>query len=1056
MSDSAVNLVGGVVGAVIGFYAGGPAGAAQGFATGYSLTAAATADPTQVEQEGPRLEDLAVQSSSYGQPIPHVYGTFPVAGNVIWLENNRIEEVKTTETEEHGGKGGGGVETTTTTYTYYATFALSLCEGPIRGIRRVWANGRIIYTAAEDVGPNEVLGGARVVGDGTGTDEPGRYGRIVVYTGTETQNPDPRIEADRGTVPAWRGLAYIVVEDLELSDFGQRIPQLQVEVVQPDETLQRPQVIASHTIDREAVFGNANYSATDWVRIEQDTVVFNLNPDNATAAVADGDGARDYRFSFGLDFLGSEPNPHTDLYYVGDGSTRAPWFLGRFGQWTVNGGITGDRVYVSYPGNPSSVDAFWGLIHTQFNPADEDADDVGAAISADGRHLVVFWPGATDAIYRIYAADSFAGPQSWIERGTLPHGGVIRFNGAEVAPAIESDLSRIWIVTNGDVHLYERNSDSQFVLAGSVDNQLPSANEFCAIADRGLCAASADQGLAVYTAQITMAAGGIALQDIVEDLADRAGIAANDIDTTGLTNTVRGCAVARPMPLRQGLDPLRKAFPFDTVEQGYQIRFQPRGGSVVATLTDEDLAAREPGQEQPAVLNTSREQEIDLPRRIRVRHRSVERDYEFGTQYAGRLATDSEHIEQVDLPLVLNAQEAAEVADVLLRERWAVRDPMEGATHWGQLGLEAGDLVTLDTSAIAGTARITRIDDGRPGLRQLQLVPDQPGLYSSDAIGVATAVPSEGPSPAGPTALALMDLPALRDADDGAGFYVAMGGYLDGWRGAQLLMSPNDSQYAAVTAATDDAVMGRTTAALADGPVGIWDRANSVNVRLVGGGTLSSVTEREVLDGANTFAIAAGEGWEILQAADITLESDGSYTLATLLRGRRGTEWATGDHAEGDRVVALSADSLSRVPRTVDSIDSERFYKPVSIGTAAGRVDPVAFTYAGVNLKPYSPVHPGGSRSGGDLTIRWTRRTRIGGAWRDRVGVPLSENTESYEVDVLDGSTAVRTLTTGSPSVTYTASQQQTDFGAVQSAVTVRIYQMSATVGRGYPLEATL
>jgi hypothetical protein len=97
-------------------------------------------------------------------------------------------------------------------------------------------------------------------------------------------------------------------------------------------------------------------------------------------------------------------------------------------------------------------------------------------------------------------------------------------------------------------------------------------------------------------------------------------------------------------------------------------------------------------------------------------------------------------------------------------------------------------------------------------------------------------------------------------------------------------------------------------------------------------------------------------------------------------------------------------------------------------------------------------VHIEGSRSGGgDLTITWVRRTRYSGEWRDLVDVPLNEASEAYEVDVLDGpGQVVRTLISSSPSITYSAADQATDFGALQSAIDVAVYQLSAVVGRGF------
>lgn len=100
-------------------------------------------------------------------------------------------------------------------------------------------------------------------------------------------------------------------------------------------------------------------------------------------------------------------------------------------------------------------------------------------------------------------------------------------------------------------------------------------------------------------------------------------------------------------------------------------------------------------------------------------------------------------------------------------------------------------------------------------------------------------------------------------------------------------------------------------------------------------------------------------------------------------------------------------------------------------------------------MKPFAPVHVKATRSNGDVAITWVRRTRIGGDGWEAPDVPLSEDTERYEVDVLDGAAVVRTLASATPSVTYTAAQQSADFGAPRAKVDVRVYQLSASYGRG-------
>ncbi|PIR39608.1 MAG: hypothetical protein COV35_03635 [Alphaproteobacteria bacterium CG11_big_fil_rev_8_21_14_0_20_39_49] len=159
-----------------------------------------------INKTGPRLENLSVQSSAYGQMIPIIYGTARVAGNIIWSQPIQ-ENVITSTSTTGGGKGGGSgkVSTTSTTFTYSVTLAIAICEGEIDELIRVWADSKAIN-------PND--------------------GVYRLYKGTQTQDPDSLIESIEGvgSTPAYRGLAYIVMENIPLADFGNRIPNFTFEV----------------------------------------------------------------------------------------------------------------------------------------------------------------------------------------------------------------------------------------------------------------------------------------------------------------------------------------------------------------------------------------------------------------------------------------------------------------------------------------------------------------------------------------------------------------------------------------------------------------------------------------------------------------------------------------------------------------------------------------------------------------------------------------------------------------------------------------------------------
>ena len=107
-------------------------------------------------------------------------------------------------------------------------------------------------------------------------------------------------------------------------------------------------------------------------------------------------------------------------------------------------------------------------------------------------------------------------------------------------------------------------------------------------------------------------------------------------------------------------------------------------------------------------------------------------------------------------------------------------------------------------------------------------------------------------------------------------------------------------------------------------------------------------------------------------------------------------------------------------------------------------------------LRPLSPVHLRAERAVDGVTFTWIRRTRHDGDSWDALEVPLGEASEAYELDVLDGTTVKRTLTARTPSVLYAAADEIADFGAPQTSLSVRVAQLSATVGRGTAADAIL
>ncbi|EAS50919.1 putative phage host specificity protein [Aurantimonas manganoxydans SI85-9A1] len=201
MATILLQAAGGLVGGVLGGPFGAVLGRAAGALAGASIDAALFG--TTKRTEGPRLTESRIMGADEGAGIPRVYGTARVAGQVIWA--TRFEE--DSATERRGGKGGGP-KVESTTYSYYGNVAVGLCEGPIAGIRRIWADG-------EEIDREQIV--------------------HRVYPGNETQAPDPLIEARQGAgnAPAYRGLAYLVFKRLPLERWGNRLPQITCEILRP-------------------------------------------------------------------------------------------------------------------------------------------------------------------------------------------------------------------------------------------------------------------------------------------------------------------------------------------------------------------------------------------------------------------------------------------------------------------------------------------------------------------------------------------------------------------------------------------------------------------------------------------------------------------------------------------------------------------------------------------------------------------------------------------------------------------------------------------------------
>jgi hypothetical protein len=351
---------------------------------------------------------------------------------------------------------------------------------------------------------------------------------------------------------------------------------------------------------------------------------------------------------------------------------------------------------------------------------------------------------------------------------------------------------------------------------------------------------------------------------------------------------------------------------------------------------------------------------------------------------------------------------------------------------------------------------------------------DSANYYSLASGSTGTGFVGQTISGLAQTLLFLLDIPYLRDIDADAagklGYYVGMDPQSNGgWRGGVLYNSSDDINWSNIGASFNPLAYGRATTVLA-APANpwTWDYVNTLTVRMDEGAP-SSTSALNVLNGRNVAILYPS--LEIIQFQNATLNMDGTYTLDTLLRGRRGTEWACGTAGLGERVLfPLIQGGLAREQAALALLNATRYYKAITLGAdinSTGTVQTVALK--GRDLMPYAPCHITGSRDGSNnLLIQWQRRTRLGAT--NIVGgiLTLAEDTESYDVVIVDGGgNVLRTFANvvpnsgpawtspAFPHTTYSAANQTADGLTPGNPVHVVIYQNSAQVGRGFASPTT-
>lgn len=486
------------------------------------------------------------------------------------------------------------------------------------------------------------------------------------------------------------------------------------------------------------------------------------------------------------------------------------------------------------------------------------------------------------------------------------------------------------------------------------------------------------------------------------------------------------------------------------------------GGASVVTIAPEHLGAVEgdssfSDNDVPQLLDTNLLDEVQLPRTINVTAFDPDKEYEKTNQPAFRMQGFAAGEHTIDLPMTLLVNEIRQTA-----ERSIYRQHVEAESAQMNLPpvygyLDAAKVVTVSEGGVTHRLRTQSINGALPGALQFDLVADQAEVFNQTGT-VGESGGGREPQKVSvtvPSIVLLMDIVNLRDEDNTPGFYAAVVPLDEGdWAGAGLY-EDRGADYELKADFELPAVAGKCATTLASADPTVWDYVNTIDVDLYADGALESKTEAQVLNGANPAVI----GNEVIQFMTATKLGGfaNRWRLSNLLRGRRGSEYAV-SHGSGERFVLLDG-AVKFLPKSLSDRNVATNWKAVTFGYSLADTNSTSFTWDCQNLKPLSVVDVQGSRDGSNnLTITWIRRSRIGQETPYQSGgdPPIGEESELYEIDVIVGGNPVRTLTATSPTVAYSAANQTTDGITPGDPVTVKIYQISALVGRGQVRQATV
>ena len=751
-----------------------------------ALNAAMMAVTMSQTIEGPRTADLTATVADYGTPLNNFYGTRRLEVPVIYAESIREEKVR------RKTKGGKYNE-----YVYYGTWAVAIAEHQVDSVLRVWFDRHLVYDGA-NTGPTSV---DRVFNSliGTKTSAPGApqlSGKNYrFYDGSESQLPDPRIQqkvdADEGdgSTPAYRGVSYIMFEEVPLEKFGNRHPQVSVEAARETDQIWP-------TTDRTASIDNNRLHRTQFSQDFSRMYISNGTTtqiwDLSTQTII-SEGPTTTAFTQ-AELGGSLGTKNGKWRVVTDTAYAAIGVYDEFGLYGsdvvysngVNESVGGVQTLIDGAGNEhwitQSVQFLTSFYHNGTLLSGNDIGPGGLQCSSAFVDLygdvwcVMTDFGTMSAVY-FYRIVEVSGrdPATNLLTVTLPaplagnahYADAIHYRDADVdhfvfhvdtsyVYAVDIATQTITIDGTGvgmDVYnnqkqwaLHKRGLPTLWLNFNELDLKTLTVLRTQSVFDWDAPVRDADGVIydpinhalicwPQYGGYITWryldrpASQTVLLSTIMSDIAGKAGLDANDYDASALTQTIDGFSWTMG-PASDIAGSLLELYDSDVRPHDAKVEFLQRGGSSSSTIAREYMARK--SNEDPLV-KTSLIPDVDLPYRIFLNFADVDKDQTPNTAVAQRSAESVYSLNELPIDMTTLAL-ATDDADALtkraLRVRWFERTIHELKITPLELAMEPGDVHTLEVSGDEFTARLIKMNIEASGFIDTKWVNTDPSIHT--------------------------------------------------------------------------------------------------------------------------------------------------------------------------------------------------------------------------------------------------------------------------------------------------------------------------------------